>query len=85
MHIKEIDKSHVWTCLQLFCDLFWFLVCNSFETERSGKSVYGESVENISFFMAYICSQTHFPLLGRLGTKRHRDRPSRPAHLFVKI
>ena len=33
---------------------FWILVCKSYESERSGKAVYGESVESISFFMAYI-------------------------------
>ena len=38
MHIKEIDKFRVGTCLQLFCDLFWILVCNCYETERSGKT-----------------------------------------------
>ena len=59
MHIKEIDKFRVLTCLQLFCDLFWILVCNSYKSERAGKTVYGES---ISFFMAYIClHNTHFP------------------------
>ena len=31
--------------------------------ERSGKTVYGKSVESISFFMAYICLHNqHFPL-----------------------
>ena len=60
MHIKEIEKFRGLTCLQLFCDLFWILVCNSYESERSGKTVYGES---ISFFMTYIClHNTHFPL-----------------------
>ena len=44
MHIKEIDKFRVLTCLQLFCDLFWSLVCNSYESERSEKTVYGESI-----------------------------------------
>ena len=61
MHINEIDKLRVLTCLQLFCDLwiFWILVCNSYESERSGKTVYGES---ISVFMAYNClHNTHFP------------------------
>ena len=58
MHIKEIDKFCVSTCLQLFCDLFWILVCNSYGSERSGKTVYGES---ISFFHGlYLPSQYTF-------------------------
>ena len=38
------------------------LVCNSYESERPGKTVYGESVESISFIMAYIClHNTYLP------------------------
>ena len=56
MHIKEIDKLRV-------CDLFLILVCNSYESERTGKAVDGESVESISFFMTYVCLHyTHFPI-----------------------
>ena len=39
-------------------------MCNGYESERSGKSVYGESVESISFFMAYICLQDTYFLQG---------------------
>ena len=50
-------------CLQLFCDLFYILVCNSYyESERSGKTVYGESVKSkFSIIVAYTCLHyTHF-------------------------
>ena len=29
-------------------------LCNNYESERSGKTVYGESVESMSFSIAYI-------------------------------
>ena len=38
INIKKIDKLRVWTCLQLFCDVFWILVCNCYDSERSGKT-----------------------------------------------
>ena len=46
----------------VFCDILWILVCISNESERSGKTVYRESVESISFSWPIIClHNTHFP------------------------
>ena len=45
-----------------FVIYFVFLFVIVVNPERSGKTVYGESVESISFFMSYIClHNTHFP------------------------
>ena len=60
---KSTSSAFKLNLFELFCDLFWILVCNRYELERSGRTVYGESVESISFFMSYIClHNTHFPL-----------------------
>ena len=91
MRIKEIDIFRVLTCLQLFCHLFWILVCNSYESERSGKTVYVESVESISFFMAYtlgayIClHNTHFPsdYNGNQASICYKDSVARLLHKYA--
>ena len=42
-----------------FVIYFGLFFCNIYESERIGKTIYGESVESVSFFMAFILSSQY--------------------------